>query len=1389
MANASVVIYNAAREPVADLHQAFDVGYEQRINELHRAWFSLPYDDPHLSEVTGLRYAEIYSGDERVDLFRIIKKYKRGTSEKTYYRFECEHVFATLMNDEVKVTLNSGPGSITSIGDVLALQGTVNWALGSSDFDRQFLYTWEPGTSLLEAMADIPARFGCSYQWTFDTSSYPWTVNLIEPPATVSSYLDRGRNLLGVDEEEDYTQIVTRLYPYGNLAGADQLDITSIEPSGNAYVSTNVATYGLIERIWVDQRYSVAQNLYDAAVSLIAEYSVPRVKYSVAGADLYSLSGESIDEFVLGALVEVTYDDLDISVQARIVGITKSDVNGAPGDVGIQVANKSIEFDFRDAVQVNDLSALQMIDIPGGVVGALPAAPSAAGLYASTSYLGFSDGTDWRAYFDIDGKFKLVGDATHYLTFDPDAVVPLIIHSDGEWIGSVSISHLTAGDLTVEMNLDTGGSVKSDNYVAGTTGWQIDHDGSAEFSNVTVRGVVEAATGTIGGWTIAAGLLSVGGVGMRPADYPFFAGNANPASAEFRVTAAGALYATGATISGAVTATSGTIGGFTISATTLYSGTNIILNSSTKAISINSATFGQKGVQLEYNAGTPRFYVGDASSEFVQFDGSYFTWGSANTSMNTNGDLTVHAKITMKNDTFGNEGIQLDYNGGTPKVYIGDGSNAFFKYDVALTWKAANTELDVSGNLTATAVDLTGAITASTGSIGGWTITAGLLATGDVGMRPADYPFFAGNADPSLAEFNVTAAGVLTAAGATIDGTLTITSGYVGNIVVDASGLDLTANGRIVAKKAGTDDDPWGVATDWEGIWIGKDGSDYKLFAGDEDDEYFMWDGSALTISGDIYVVEGTIGGWTITAGLLANGDVGMAPATYPFYAGDSTPEDAEFSVDTSGNVIAESIAISGTFTVTGYSSGTDDDPWDVTTADWKGIWLGKNSGKYKLFIGNEASQYLSWDDTTLSISGVVTIDDDGMDLGTDGRIVGKASGTGTDPFGETDWVGTWLGPQGSSHKFFIGDQADEYIMFDGTDLTVKGDLEMIGGSIVIVNAGDTIWINDTAGELRIGGTSYAAAPFQVSAAGALEATSGEIGGVTIGTDRLTIGSGLATAGIIKGEANGIAFYAGSATPSSAQFWVKTDGSMRCGDITAYGGTVGGFTIATHLYTGSKTAYGDGLAGVHVGTDGIGLGANFKVSAAGVLTCSGASISGSLDAGDIDSGTMNFSYITQNSVDIISTMMHNNSVGTAAIVNNSVNVDKIYINGTVVFNADGSYHNITGISDLRGPVWSTSHWGQIGFPTGSTGSLTIECDVTGGDSITLNSSDGTEYGVRIYAPNGVIRFVVKDASTTALAFENWYSSGGASTYSDKGAIKVRVGATTRYIRLFESYSA
>lgn len=62
---------------------------------------------------------------------------------------------------------------------------------------------------------------------------------------------------------------------------------------------------------------------------------------------------------------------------------------------------------------------------------------------------------------------------------------------------AISASQLTAGNGVI------GGSLKSANYVSGSSGWTLRPDGVAEFSGVTVRGTVYATSGTIGSVVIA----------------------------------------------------------------------------------------------------------------------------------------------------------------------------------------------------------------------------------------------------------------------------------------------------------------------------------------------------------------------------------------------------------------------------------------------------------------------------------------------------------------------------------------------------------------------------------------------------------------------------------------------------------------------------------------------------------------------------------------------------------------------------------------------------------------------------------------------------------------------------------------------------------------------
>ena len=80
------------------------------------------------------------------------------------------------------------------------------------------------------------------------------------------------------------------------------------------------------------------------------------------------------------------------------------------------------------------------------------------------------------------------------------------------------------------------------------------------------------------------------------------------------------------------------------------------------------------------------------------------------------------------------------------------------------------------------------------------------------------------------------------------------------------------------------------------------------------------------------------------------------------------------------------------------------------------------------------------------------------------------------------------------------------------------------------------------------GNATPSSAPFSVTNAGALKATSGNIGGWTLGTDRLFAGSGSTYVGMSP-SVSGYSFWTGNATPSSAPFWVKNDGTARFGGL------------------------------------------------------------------------------------------------------------------------------------------------------------------------------------------------------------------------------------------------
>lgn len=187
-----------------------------------------------------------------------------------------------------------------------------------------------------------------------------------------------------------------------------------------------------------------------------------------------------------------------------------------------------------------------------------------------------------------------------------------------------------------------------------------------------------------------------------------------------------------------------------------------------------------------------------------------------------------------------------------------------------LTWKAANTSLDSSGNLTATSATLSGSITAGSGAIGGWSIGATTLAATNITLTSG-----AANTAHILAGTGSTAGGVNSA----------------------------NASGDIV-------------------FWAGSTHASRATAV------------YRVTAAGAITATNGLIGGWTLGETTLTGGNailsntgkltlgtsndvaiVNAADATYRLWVGHATAASAPFRVTKAGALTASNADITGAIT------------------------------------------------------------------------------------------------------------------------------------------------------------------------------------------------------------------------------------------------------------------------------------------------------------------------------------------------------------------------------------------------------------------------------------------------------------------------------------------
>ena len=271
-------------------------------------------------------------------------------------------------------------------------------------------------------------------------------------------------------------------------------------------------------------------------------------------------------------------------------------------------------------------------------------------------------------------------------------------------------------------------------YIKMGPNFMVDKDGVLIASGAKFEGTITASAGLIGGFTtdshsfsstniFISGSPTIGG--QDSASYMFISTSKFNVKQDGDITGSNVLF-TGGTIggfelastqindtgdnlllksSGQITGSNvlfdgGKIGGFTIDSDEIKSGTNIGLNSSTKAITINNTTFGNQGIQLEYNSGTPRGYIGDGNDRFFKFDGTDVELSAPKMFISSSGGGTIAMGDTIPQNLT-SDGLLLSGSGDFN--FQGNATNLVRKIGTALTIKSetfslTGTNLEISND-------------------------------------------------------------------------------------------------------------------------------------------------------------------------------------------------------------------------------------------------------------------------------------------------------------------------------------------------------------------------------------------------------------------------------------------------------------------------------------------------------------------------------------------------------------------------------------------------------------------------------------------------------------------------------------------------------------------
>lgn len=195
-----------------------------------------------------------------------------------------------------------------------AFEGT-GWTVGTCTITKRRTIDIEDTCTAWDVLQDVLKTYMCECR----IDSIGKAVHLYERIGVDrGAYFMEGLNLRRLTVKSNTYDFYTRIYPVGKDGITPEILI------GVPYIDNHQYTEKVIPRVWIDERYTVTENLIEDAIAKLETASKPYTAYTADVADLAAQSAEySLLDYDIGDTVWIVSKTENTRTKQRIVKLTE----------------------------------------------------------------------------------------------------------------------------------------------------------------------------------------------------------------------------------------------------------------------------------------------------------------------------------------------------------------------------------------------------------------------------------------------------------------------------------------------------------------------------------------------------------------------------------------------------------------------------------------------------------------------------------------------------------------------------------------------------------------------------------------------------------------------------------------------------------------------------------------------------------------------------------------------------------------------------------------------------------------------------------------------------------------------------------------------------------